>query len=151
MLEEKDENKVRDSLCSSYILKSSIKCKELLCWRGAGWSSGLLSVDCSFITLFLIEHSLRLPNNNLISEGAGARAALWHRAAIVPHGESTREAIHGGQTVNHCSTLQRAARVVLRDAPDCSQWIQIALSAPSTGLLELYYMLTAAYFQHLVL
>lgn len=70
---------------------------------GGGWSSGLLSIYCSFITLFLIEHSLHFPNNNLISEGAGAQAALWHRAVIVPHGESTREAIHGGQTVNHCS------------------------------------------------
>lgn len=70
---------------------------------GRNGSSGLLNMYCSFITLFLIYHSLHFPNNNLISEVNGAPASRWYSGGIVTAGEgTTREAIHGGQTVNHC-------------------------------------------------
>lgn len=65
--------------------------------RGKKWSSGLLNIDCSFTTLFLIHHSLPFPNNNLISEVSGAQASVWDSGVIVTHREgATHEAIHGG-------------------------------------------------------
>lgn len=71
MLEEKEENKGRGSLCCG-LSNSNLQCKELL--RGGGkWRFGLLNIYCSFITLFLICHSLNFPNNNLISEVNGRR------------------------------------------------------------------------------
>lgn len=55
------------------------------------------------MALFLIYHSLHFPNNDSISGENGGQAALWDSGTIVTHGEgATREAIHNGQTVNHC-------------------------------------------------
>lgn len=98
-------------------------------------------IYCSFITFFLIYHSLNFPNNNLISEVNGAQAALWHSGIIVTHGEgTTREAMRGEtdskSLLAHTSLLgEHSSEMLLH----CSQWIQIALLSPSFGLLELYF------------
>lgn len=102
-------------------------------------------IYCSFIALLLIYHSLNFPNNNLISEGNGAQASLWHSGMTVRHGEgSTREAIHAGQTVITVSTHQLAGEWSSEMLLHRSQWIQTALLSPSTGLLEFYFY---SYFQ----
>lgn len=139
MLEQQDENKARESLCSVlHNQRFPFNVKSLCGGEGArNGSSGLLNIYCSFITVFLIQHSLHFPNNNLVSEASGAPASRWYSGRTVTAGEgTTREAIHGGQTVNHCYELRLAARAALRDVLTLFPADSNCTLSLSTGLSE---------------